>query len=539
MAPKRAAAIAGTIKRKQPEQQYASSGYSDEHDEDEDGASDDGASDDAGDQDFQVDAADVIEARALDKEDDEGLETCEHEYAYLLDTDAFDTDSDDEGGASAGGGGISQQEKAARLTIQEMLMNSGQACFFEQLTKGLLAYVLLEDTHNDEQAVGLLLDKSFHRHEELGPEIKHLICKQTLLGMATMKERIGAMSEESHRIFCTLAEFRQSRIVRVMITRLSHVVAGIFILQLSLDQIGSGLTKATQLCEAAIAGQTALIDSLQAPLPLPEALCQICNMVIANAQHVQRRLIYQHIQVQRVEQLYDKPPSMKGIAARCESTGLFFVVVKVAVVGNQPANGGCAAFTELFGMQYAKSGQVSRLPAEVFDPKFIVDSEKFPFQMTTCAAHPLSPLRDNCVVLIGLLVPSCLLQHELFMAASAFACLRLLPEVWLATLAGCLQTLHSPSQWSRTCRGQAAGSFCRSSALFWTRSCSCWETKTAGCADSSTRCARLANLKASRPLSRLSGSRWGRFCVYDSPRSRVTSVGGWGRGVASANRMAR
>ena len=433
VAPKRAASLAGTIKRKRPEKMYASSGSSDDNEEDEDEAREDEESedeqDDQDDQDFQVDAADVSEARALDKEDDEGLETCELEYAYLLDTGAFDTDSeghedsDDEGGASeGGGGGISEQEKAARMTIQEMLMNSGQPRFFEQLTKGLLAYVLLQDTHNDEQAVGLLLDKSFHRHEEeLGPEIKLLIRQQTLLGMAAMKERIGAMSEESHRIFCTLAEFRHSRIVRVMITRLSHVVAGIFILQLSLDQIGSGLTEATQLCEDAIAGQTALIESLQAPLPLSEALCQICNMVIANAPHVQRLLIYQHIQVQRIEQLYDKPPSMKGIAARCASTGVFFVVLKVAVVGNQPASGGCAAFTEFFGMQYAKSGQVSRLPAEVYDEKFITDSQKFPFEMTTCVA----PLHGNCVVLIGLLVPSCVPRWR----QCVFACLQLLSVV--------------------------------------------------------------------------------------------------------------
>jgi len=440
VAPKRAASLAGTIKRKQPEKMYASSGSSDDNEEDEDearGKKEDEASeddqDDKDDQDFQVDAADVSEARALDKEDDEGLETCELEYAYLLDAGAFDTDSegheesDDEGCASegGGGGGISEEEKAARLTIQEMLMISGQPRFFAQLTKGLLAYVLLKDTHNDEEAVGLLLDKSFHRHEEeLGPEIKLLIRKQTLLGMATMKERIGAMSEESHRIFCTLAEFRLSRIVRVMITRLSHVVAGIFILQLSLDQIASGLTKAKQLCEDAIAGQTALIESLQAPLPLSEALCQICNMVIANAPHVQRRIIYQHIKVQRIVQLYDKPPSMKGIAARCASTAVFFVVLKVAVVGNQPASGGCAVFTELYGMQYAKSGQVSRLPAEVYDEKFTTDSQKFPFEMTTCVA----PLHGNlcyCGVLIGLLVPTCVPRWR----QCVFACLHLLSEV--------------------------------------------------------------------------------------------------------------
>jgi len=402
VAPKRAASLAGTIKRKRPEKMYASSGSSDDNEEDEDEAREDEESedeqDDQDDQDFQVDAADVSEARALDKEDDEGLETCELEYAYLLDAGAFDTDSegheesDDEGSASegGGGGGISEQEKAARLTIQEMLMNSGQLRFFEQLTKGLLAYVLLQDTHTDEEAVGLLLDKSFHRHEEmLGPEMKLLIRQRTLLGMAAMKERIGAMSDESHRIFGTLAEFRHSRIVRVMITRLSHVVAGIFILQLSLDQIGSGLTGATQLCEDAIAGQTALIESLQAPLPLSDALCQICNMVIANAPHVQRRLIYQHMQVQRIEQLYDKPPSMKGIAGRCASRAVFFVVLKVAVVGNQPASGGCAAITDLYGMQYAKSGHVSRLPAEMFDENFTTDSEKFPFEMTTCV--PVGP----------------------------------------------------------------------------------------------------------------------------------------------------
>ena len=398
LVPKRAAAIAGTIKRKRSAEQSASSGDSDSHDEKEDKASDD-----EHDADFQVDAADVIGARALDTEDDKELETCEKEYAYLLGTDAFDTDSDDEGGGSKGAGGISPEEKKARITIQEMLMNSEHTHFFDHLTKGLLAYVLLEDTHDDKQAVELLLDKSFRKHEELGPEFKDLICKQTLLGMATIKERIGAMSQESHRIFGTLAEFRQSRIVRVMITRLSHVVAGIFILQLALDQIGSGLFNGTQLCEAAIAGQAALIESLQAPLPLPDALCQICNMVIANAQHVQRRLIHAHMQVQRIEQLYDKPPSINGIAATCKSTGVFFVVLKVAVVGNQPANGGCAAFTELYGKQYAKSGQVSRLPAEMSDPTYTLDSEKFPVEMTTCAAPPLLPTRPSlfhCIVIV-------------------------------------------------------------------------------------------------------------------------------------------
>jgi len=171
---------------------------------------------------------------------------------------------------------------------------------------------------------------------------------------------------------------------------LHKVVAGIFILQLSLDQIAAGAADAAgdePLSSAALAGHAALIASLE-DAPPAQTLSLICSIVIANAPHVQRERVLAHIKQQRTQQLYDKPPVVKGVTARTLRTGLFFVVLKLTVEGDAIAAGECVRITAKFAAAYAKSGQVARLPAENREADPSDEAQRFPLKHTACVPAP-------------------------------------------------------------------------------------------------------------------------------------------------------
>ena len=355
---------------------------------------------DDGDDDYNVadDGDDCEEDDVAAGEDGDDLDGDgeDDDYGFVFEDDDSGDDSDD---CSRG---ISEEERAAMDTIQELLMVSEERSFFRQLTAGLAASVICDAAHPDKHTIDLLLDKSFHKHE-LSAQSRALIREQTLRGMAALQPHVALIGVESHKIFCVLAQFRKSRVVAAMMTRVAHVVAGILILQLSLDELGAAERSDEVLCEAALAGQAALIALLQGATPL-QALCHICNIVIANAPHVQRARIHAHIKQQRAAQLYDKPPIIHGVAARTTRSGLFFVVLRLTGEGDLRALGGCDAITKVhgYGAQYAKCGQVSRLPAddEHADPS--IEAYRFPHKQTAYA--PPHSLR---VVFACLCSPRC------------------------------------------------------------------------------------------------------------------------------------
>jgi len=301
---------------------------------------------------------------------------------------------DDDSGDEAAPAGISPEEREAMRTIQEMLIVSEQPHFFKELTRGLAPYVICDAALSGKHTVELLLDKSFHQ-DQLSDATRAHICAQTLQSLAALEQRIALIDAESHRIFCVLVKFRKSRVVATMITRVRNVVAGIFILQLSLDQIAAGDADDAPLSAAALAGHAALVASLQDASPA-QTLSLICSIVIANAPHVRRERILAHIKQQRTLQLYDKPPVVKGVTARTLRTGLFFVVLKLTVEGDTIAGGGCARITAKFGAAYARSGQVARLPAEdrTADPSD--EARRFPLKHTACVPAPPRVQRAQC-----------------------------------------------------------------------------------------------------------------------------------------------
>ena len=193
-----------------------------------------------------------------------------------------------------------------------------------------------------------------------------------------------------------LPKFRKSRVVATMITRVHNVVASIFILQLSLDQAAAGVAEGEPLCAAAMAGNAALIASLQDAAPA-QALSLICSIVIANAPHVRRERVLAHIKQQRTQQLYNKPPVVKGVAARTMRTSLFFVVLKLTVEGNTPADGGCARITAKYGAAYAKLGQVARLQAEDREADPSDEAQRFPLKHTACVPAPAPACVPACL----------------------------------------------------------------------------------------------------------------------------------------------
>jgi len=250
---------------------------------------------------------------------------------------------EDDAGDEAAPAGILPEEKEAMRTIQEILLVPEQPHFFKELTRGLAPYVICDAALSEKQTVELLQDKSFHQ-DQLGDATRARICAQTLQSLAALQQRITLINAESHKIFCVLPKFRKSRVVATMITRVHNVVAGIFILQLSLDQIAAGAADAAgdePLSSAALAGHAALIASLE-DAPPAQTLSLICSIVIANAPHVRRERVLAHIKQQRTQQLYDKPPVVKGVTARTLRTGLFFVVLKLTVEGDAIAAGGGA-----------------------------------------------------------------------------------------------------------------------------------------------------------------------------------------------------
>ena len=276
---------------------------------------------------------------------------------------------------------ISEAEKSTISTIKEKLGFTEHTTFIKDMTKGLCAFVICHQKKplTLEAKVQMLSVVSFHQ-ELLSDASRKLICEQTVRVIKTMD--LSKIKEESHKIFYELANHRRTRLVAGMISNIDSVLAGILILQLSLAQIAAGRVTGESFSPEALAEQTTLLDHLKSLGPI-EAVAQICTMVIANAMHVRRRKIKNHLLSTRPPQLFDKRPIVYGMATRAEQVGQFVVRVQVAVEGDMHAQGGHPDIVKVYGDKYKASGIVSVLPAQFYDHFHGVPVTSFPFKKTT------------------------------------------------------------------------------------------------------------------------------------------------------------
>jgi len=275
---------------------------------------------------------------------------------------------------------ITEAEKRTIANIQAKIGVTGQDNFIKDMTKGLSAFVICKQKNllTMEAKVDILSRVSFHQ-EVLEDASRELICQQTV--RALKKINMSRIKEESHKIFYDLANHRRTRLVAAMISNIDTVLAGILILQLSLAQVAAGCVKGEPLAPEALAEQTTLLDHLMS-LPPIEGVAQICTMVIANAMHVQRKKIKNHLQSMRPPQLFDKKPTVHGVATRAEELGLFIVRVQVAVEGDMHSQGGNPAVIKFYGERYKASGIVSVLPAQRFDHVHEKSVSSYPYKKT-------------------------------------------------------------------------------------------------------------------------------------------------------------
>jgi hypothetical protein len=314
--------------------------------------------------------------------------------------DFFDGSSDEDGdsgggGGDSGGGGlgddddelsskniVTEAEKSTIANIKEKLGFTEQDSFIKDMTKGLSAFVICHQKNmlTMEAKVDILLGVSFHQ-EFLSDASRQVICQQTV--RAIKKIDLSKIKEESHKIFYGLANYRRTRLVAAMISNIDTVLAGILILQLSLAQVAAGRVMGESLAPDALVEQTTLLDHLMSLGPI-EGVAQICTMVMANAMHVQRKKIKNHLHATRPPQLFDKKPIVHGMGTRAEQIGQFVVRVQVAVEGDMHSRGGDPAVVKFYGHQYKGSGIVSVLPAQSYDDYHHGQAvSSFPFMKTT------------------------------------------------------------------------------------------------------------------------------------------------------------
>jgi len=319
-------------------------------------------------------------------EDSDKLEDeMDEDFAYFFDDssdeddDLGDMEDDEDDDMSLRPGHITDAEKKTIANIKDKLMFTSQHTFIKDITKGLSAFIICKQRIPLTMAakVDILSRVSFHQ-ELLTEASRKLICEQTVRAMQEID--LTEIKQASHKIFYELANYSRTRIVAAMISDIDTVLAGILILQLSLAQVAAGGMMGESFAPSALEEQTTLLDHLMSLGP-NEGVAQICNMVIGNMQHVQRKKIKLHLVSIRPPQLFDKNPIVRGMGTRAEKVGLFVVRVLVGFEGNMHAHGGNPAVNEHYGEKYSDSGIVSVLPAKKIDRRY-GDHVTFPYKKT-------------------------------------------------------------------------------------------------------------------------------------------------------------